>query len=170
MNLFYAPLLTVQRIFPSVIYMIHSDIGKKSIHNPLANPVYTLSIKSTIFVCIFVFQQDTGIPGIPGMPADFMRAFEGMNMGDIGGGSGDADLVPMMQGIMQNLLCKEVLYPSLKEVVGKVSAQLYSIEPTLCSDISVYFSCRSCTLPFCAGVFIHTIKVLFYFGCVSYTH
>ena len=51
------------------------------------------------------------------MPEDFMRAFEGMNMGD---GAGDAELLPMMQSIMQNLLAKEVLYPSLKEVVGKV--------------------------------------------------
>ncbi|XP_072049748.1 peroxisomal biogenesis factor 19-like [Amphiura filiformis] len=55
-------------------------------------------------------QQDSGMTG------DFMRAFEGMNMG---GGDGDAELLPMMQSIMQNLLAKEVLYPSLKEVVGK---------------------------------------------------
>ena len=37
------------------------------------------------------------------------------------GAEGGAEFMPMMQGMMQTLLSKDVLYPSLKEIVDKVS-------------------------------------------------
>ena len=35
-------------------------------------------------------------------------------------GSGDFDMMPLMQGMMKNLLSKDILYPSLKELNEKV--------------------------------------------------
>jgi len=34
--------------------------------------------------------------------------------------STDADLIPMMQGMMKSLLSKDVLYPSLKDISAQV--------------------------------------------------
>lgn len=50
-----------------------------------------------------------------------MKALEGLGMdeGSDGGGD-DGNILPIMQSIMQNLLSKEVLYPSLKEITAKV--------------------------------------------------
>lgn len=42
-----------------------------------------------------------------------------MDEGGDGGGD-DGNILPIMQSIMQNLLSKEVLYPSLKEITAKV--------------------------------------------------
>lgn len=40
------------------------------------------------------------------------------------GGSGDVgglgDILPAMQGMLQSLLSKELLYPSIKDIVNKV--------------------------------------------------
>lgn len=36
-------------------------------------------------------------------------------------GEGEGNILPIMQSIMQNLLSKDVLYPSLKEITEKVS-------------------------------------------------
>ncbi len=44
----------------------------------------------------------------------------GLQEGAEGEGMGDADFFPMMQGMMKSLLSKDVLYPSLKEITGKV--------------------------------------------------
>lgn len=43
-----------------------------------------------------------------------------MEEGGDGGGGEDSNILPIMQSIMQNLLSKEVLYPSLKEITAKV--------------------------------------------------
>ena len=57
---------------------------------------------------------------------DLVKTLEGLGLdesGEGGGGGGGADdgnILPIMQSIMQNLLSKEVLYPSLKEITGKV--------------------------------------------------
>ena len=40
-----------------------------------------------------------------------------MHLGD----GAEGEMMPMMQQMMQNLLSKDILYPSLKEVVEKVS-------------------------------------------------
>ncbi|XP_071842795.1 peroxisomal biogenesis factor 19-like [Apostichopus japonicus] len=45
---------------------------------------------------------------------DIMKAFENLNME-----GGDDVLLPMVQNMMENLLSKDVLYPSLKEVTDK---------------------------------------------------
>ena len=36
------------------------------------------------------------------------------------GGEGELDFLPLMQGMMQNLLSKDVLYPALKDLQEKV--------------------------------------------------
>ncbi|XP_006817709.1 peroxisomal biogenesis factor 19-like [Saccoglossus kowalevskii] len=46
---------------------------------------------------------------------DLMKAMGGMNLEE----GLDMDFMPMMQNMMQNLLSKEVLYPSVKEIVEK---------------------------------------------------
>lgn len=42
---------------------------------------------------------------------------EGLGMDE---GDGEGNIFPIMQSIMQNLLSKDVLYPSLKEITEKV--------------------------------------------------
>ena len=42
-----------------------------------------------------------------------------MNLGE--GGEGEMDFLPLMQGMMQNLLSKDVLYPALKDLQEKVN-------------------------------------------------
>lgn len=48
---------------------------------------------------------------------ELTKAMEGLGMDD---GDGDGNILPIMQSIMQNLLSKDVLYPSLKEITEKV--------------------------------------------------
>ena len=49
-----------------------------------------------------------------------------MNL-DGGGSEGELDFLPLMQGMMENLLSKEVLYPALKDLQDKVTqAVLYN--------------------------------------------
>ena len=49
-----------------------------------------------------------------------------MNL-DGGGSEGELDFLPLMQGMMENLLTKEVLYPALKDLQDKVrQAVLYN--------------------------------------------
>ena len=40
------------------------------------------------------------------------------------GGEGELDFFPLMQGMMQNLLSKDVLYPALKELEEKVPVHI----------------------------------------------
>ncbi|NP_001088821.1 uncharacterized protein LOC496096 [Xenopus laevis] len=47
---------------------------------------------------------------------ELAKAMEGLGMNDA---DGDGNILPLMQNIMQNLLSKEVLYPSLKEITEK---------------------------------------------------
>ena len=47
--------------------------------------------------------------------------FGGAEMaGDLGGLGGLGEILPAMQGMLQSLLSKELLYPSIKEIVNKV--------------------------------------------------
>ncbi|XP_056149181.1 peroxisomal biogenesis factor 19 [Lampris incognitus] len=51
---------------------------------------------------------------------DLVKALEGLGLDESGeGGGDDGNILPIMQSIMQNLLSKEVLYPSLKEITAK---------------------------------------------------
>ena len=47
---------------------------------------------------------------------------EGLGMDE---GDGEGTILPIMQSIMQNLLSKDVLYPSLKEITEKVCELLF---------------------------------------------
>ncbi|KAF7235555.1 Peroxisomal biogenesis factor 19, partial [Varanus komodoensis] len=58
--------------------------------------------------------QNSGVP-----EEELARAMEGLGLEE---GEGDGSLLPLMQSIMQNLLSKDVLYPSLKEIAEKASA------------------------------------------------
>lgn len=61
-------------------------------------------------------QQTSGLAG-----DDLVKALEDLGLEDGGDGGGDdSNILPIMQSIMQNLLSKEVLYPSLKEITAKV--------------------------------------------------
>ncbi|CAL1579112.1 unnamed protein product [Knipowitschia caucasica] len=57
--------------------------------------------------------QTSGLAG-----EDLVKTLEGLAMED-GGDGEDANILPIMQSFMQNLLSKEVLYPSLKEITTK---------------------------------------------------
>lgn len=60
--------------------------------------------------------QSSGLAG-----DDLVKALEGLGLEEGGDGGGDdGNILPIMQSIMQNLLSKEVLYPSLKEITAKV--------------------------------------------------
>ncbi|KAL8184902.1 UNVERIFIED_CONTAM: Peroxisome chaperone and import receptor [Gekko kuhli] len=54
---------------------------------------------------------------------ELARTMEGLGLED--GGEGDGSLLPLMQSIMQNLLSKDVLYPSLKEITEKYPEWLH---------------------------------------------
>lgn len=65
-----------------------------------------------------------------------MKALEGLGVDEGGDGGGDdGNILPIMQSIMQNLLSKEVLYPSLKEITAKVCI-CFSGEDLFCSFTS----------------------------------
>lgn len=48
---------------------------------------------------------------------ELTKAMEGLGMDE---GDAEGNILPIMQSIMQNLLSKDVLYPSLKEITEKV--------------------------------------------------
>lgn len=55
---------------------------------------------------------------------ELMKSFQQtLNLGGGGaeGEGGEANFIPMMQNMMSNLLSKEILYPSLKDLADKVS-------------------------------------------------
>ena len=59
-------------------------------------------------VYLFFFQGDMS-------EEDLLKAMQGMGLGE-----GEEDAMFMMQGLMKNLLSKEVLLPSLTEISEKV--------------------------------------------------
>lgn len=67
------------------------------------------------------FLQSSGLAG-----DDLVKALEGLGLEEGEGGGDDGNILPIMQSIMQNLLSKEVLYPSLKEITTKVCLWFYS--------------------------------------------
>lgn len=71
--------------------------------------------------------QSSGLAG-----EDLVKALEGLGLEEGGeGGGDDGNILPIMQSIMQNLLSKEVLYPSLKEITAKYPEWLESNKPNL---------------------------------------
>ncbi|XP_051554886.1 peroxisomal biogenesis factor 19-like [Myxocyprinus asiaticus] len=66
--------------------------------------------------------QSAGLAG-----EDLVKTLENLGLNENGEGSGeDGNILPIMQSIMQNLLSKEVLYPSLKEITEKYPEWLES--------------------------------------------
>ncbi|KAG8538896.1 hypothetical protein GDO81_021817 [Engystomops pustulosus] len=59
---------------------------------------------------------------------ELSRAMEGLGMDET---EGEGNILPFMQNIMQNLLSKEVLYPSLKEITEKFPEWLRTNQETL---------------------------------------
>ncbi|XP_010788141.1 peroxisomal biogenesis factor 19 [Notothenia coriiceps] len=71
--------------------------------------------------------QTSGLAG-----DDLVKALEGLGLEEGGeGGGDDGNILPIMQTIMQNLLSKEVLYPSLKEITAKYPEWLEANKPSL---------------------------------------
>ncbi|XP_072296311.1 peroxisomal biogenesis factor 19 [Eucyclogobius newberryi] len=76
--------------------------------------------------------QTSGLAG-----EDLVKALEGLALeegGEGGEGGEEANILPIMQSFMQNLLSKEVLYPSLKEITTKYPEWLETNKPTLSSE------------------------------------
>ncbi|XP_077989792.1 peroxisomal biogenesis factor 19-like [Glandiceps talaboti] len=68
---------------------------------------------------------------------ELKKAMEGMRLED--GMEGDTDFMPMIQSMMKNLLSKEVIYPSMKEIVEKYPQWLEeNKEKTNTEDYSRY--------------------------------
>ncbi|CAB1326505.1 unnamed protein product [Coregonus sp. 'balchen'] len=66
---------------------------------------------------------------------DLAKTLEGLGLDEGGEGGGeDGNILPIMQSIMQNLLSKEVLYPSLKEITEKYPEWLNSNRQSLPPD------------------------------------
>ncbi|XP_053460495.1 peroxisomal biogenesis factor 19 isoform X2 [Nycticebus coucang] len=59
---------------------------------------------------------------------ELTKAMEGLGMDE---GDGEGNILPIMQSIMQNLLSKDVLYPSLKEITEKYPEWLQSHQESL---------------------------------------
>lgn len=59
---------------------------------------------------------------------ELARAMEGLAVDDA---DGDGNILPFMQNIMQSLLSKEVLYPSLKEITDKYPEWLQTHQESL---------------------------------------
>ncbi|XP_012670853.1 peroxisomal biogenesis factor 19 [Clupea harengus] len=73
------------------------------------------------------YLQSSGLAG-----EDLAKTLEGLGLDDNGEGGGeDGNILPIMQSIMQNLLSKEVLYPSLKEITEKYPEWLNSNKESL---------------------------------------
>ncbi|KAM9789671.1 peroxisomal biogenesis factor 19 [Neosynchiropus ocellatus] len=71
--------------------------------------------------------QSSGLAG-----DDLVKALEGLGLEGDGEGEGDeANILPIMQSIMQNILSKDVLYPSLKEITTKYPEWLDANKSTL---------------------------------------
>ncbi|KAM4690887.1 peroxisomal biogenesis factor 19 [Rhinophrynus dorsalis] len=56
------------------------------------------------------------------------KAMEGLGLDD---GDGEGNILPLMQNIMQNLLSKDILYPSLKDITEKYPEWLRTHRETL---------------------------------------
>ncbi|XP_028284184.1 peroxisomal biogenesis factor 19 [Parambassis ranga] len=74
--------------------------------------------------------QSAGLAG-----DDLVKALEGLGLDEGGEATGeDGNILPIMQTIMQNLLSKEVLYPSLKEITTKYPEWLETNKGGLSSE------------------------------------
>lgn len=78
---------------------------------------------------------------------ELTKAMEGLGMDE---GDGEGNILPIMQSIMQNLLSKDVLYPSLKEITEKVCELFLRVILVLhCINSCGYFVCKDRESPVC---------------------
>ncbi|TRY81978.1 hypothetical protein DNTS_030983 [Danionella cerebrum] len=74
--------------------------------------------------------QSSGLAG-----EDLVKTLENLGLNENGeGGGDDGNILPIMQSIMQNLLSKDVLYPSLKEITDKYPEWLENNRQSLPPD------------------------------------
>ncbi|XP_030631126.1 peroxisomal biogenesis factor 19 [Chanos chanos] len=73
--------------------------------------------------------QSAGLAG-----EDLVKTLEGLGLDEGEGGAEDGNILPIMQSIMQNLLSKDVLYPSLKEITEKYPEWLNANRQSLPPD------------------------------------
>ncbi len=66
---------------------------------------------------------------------ELVKMLSGMGMNE--GGLSEEGMMPMMQQMMKQLLSKDVLYPSLKDISAKVSSHL-SFSPFLSFSLSFF--------------------------------
>lgn len=57
------------------------------------------------------------------------------------GAADDDDFMPMMQGMMKNLLSKDILYPSLKDISTKVDFSCFYMFILIIGNILTNVSC-----------------------------
>ena len=68
-------------------------------------------------VLMFLYLTVQNCPTAP-LNEDFFKAMSDMNLA--GGSDRELDFLPLMQGMMQNLLSKDILYPALNDLKEKV--------------------------------------------------
>ncbi|XP_056599929.1 peroxisomal biogenesis factor 19 [Triplophysa dalaica] len=73
--------------------------------------------------------QTAGLAG-----EDLVKTLENLGLNENGEGAEDGNILPIMQSIMQNLLSKDVLYPSLKEITEKYPEWLESNRQSIPPD------------------------------------
>nr|XP_055057658.1 peroxisomal biogenesis factor 19 [Misgurnus anguillicaudatus] len=73
--------------------------------------------------------QSAGLAG-----DDLVKTLENLGLNENGEGGEDGNILPIMQSIMQNLLSKDVLYPSLKEITEKYPEWLESNKQSIPPD------------------------------------
>lgn len=73
--------------------------------------------------------QTAGLAG-----EDLVKTLENLELNENGEGAEDGNILPIMQSIMQNLLSKDVLYPSLKEITEKYPEWLESNRQSIPPD------------------------------------
>ncbi|XP_068196628.1 peroxisomal biogenesis factor 19 [Antennarius striatus] len=93
--------------------------------------------------------QSSGLAG-----DDLVKALEGLGLEEGGeGGGDDGNILPIMQSIMQNLLSKDVLYPSLKEITAKYPEWLDANKPSLSPEDYQRFEQQSKIMGEICGLF-----------------
>lgn len=114
----------VQASFQRMAEAAQAALTNPGIENPQSN-----EFASTISQTIQGLSQGAENLQNPFNEADIMNMF-----GNLGGQGEQNAFLPFMQGMMQSLLSKEVLYPSLKDILSKYPDWLKNNEATLSAE------------------------------------
>ncbi|XP_001632055.2 peroxisomal biogenesis factor 19 [Nematostella vectensis] len=102
------------------------------------NPDSMKSFESNLSQTLSDLAQNTkDMENMDPMGEDFLKALTGMSLDDE---DGDLDMMPLMQGMMKNLLSKEILYPSLKELNEKYPPWLENKKSSHSDEVHVRFT------------------------------